>query len=439
MRIKIQKISSDDLMYVAIVMLVFLTCFPITMCLPSSIRYALQIMAMLFFFLGLVMSRNAKRIFLFIIIVTVMLIRVYFTWQYRRSFTSCAFNVYASWAFAFYGFSIYKDNNNKERYKKLFTLLFIMISFTAVTTIIGIQRYPLVVRELGRSTKSYSGATGSDFSLMKWEYRLSNIAGWNQLYGMVFLLPVFLYAYTMTKKKLLLLGSALIEFCIIRSQLTFAVLLSIVLVLFSFIKPNKNKNKLALELFLLFLGIIAVLNIDNIILLMVRLTSSRSMVMLSNKLYDLYLLLQGVNTGDALSRTSMYSLSIGLFKQHPLIGQALYGVDSPYMFSYHSDFLDMLGYYGLFGLALVVIGIVIYYRFIKTTDAPKWLSFVLFLCFFAMYVFNPIWYSPQIFIGVFLMPAILSKVFNNQVVTDKLPLSNQAEIIPVCNRSSRSF
>ena len=413
MRIKID-LSPGNLMHCSVVLLFFLTCLPVTMCLPGIIRNTLQIIAMLLFFIGLAFSHKQNLFLMFITVVAIMLIRVYFTWQYKQGFVSCAFNVYAGWAFAFYGFWIYRDNNseNRKKYRKLLILIFAIAIFTAITTIVGIQRYPLVVRELGRGTRAYSGASGDEFSRMKWEYRISNIAGWNQLYGLVYLVPIFLQAFRKSRKKILLIGVAIIEFCIIRSQLTFALLLSVVLIIFSFVKPSKNKNHLAVQMILLFAGLVAALNLDSIILLVVNLTSNKSMVMLSNKLYDLYLLMQGVNTGDSLARTNLYMLSIERFKEHPVLGQALYGVDSPYMFSYHSDFFDMMGYYGLFGLALVILGIFIYYRFMRTTNAPRWMTFVLFLGFLAMYVFNPIWYSPQISVGVFLLPAVLSQVFN---------------------------
>lgn len=413
MRVKID-VSPGNLMHCAVVLLLFLTCLPVTMCLPGIIRNALQILAMLLFFFGLAFSHKHSMLLMFITVVAVMLLRVYFTWQYKQGFVSCAFNVYAGWAFAFYGFWIYRDNNseNGEKYRKLFVLIFWIAFLTAITTIIGIQKYPLVVRELGRGTSAYSGATGDEFSRMKWEYRISNIAGWNQLYGLVFLVPIFLHAFGKSRKKVLLVGVAIIEFCIIRSQLTFAVLLSAILIILSLLKPSKNKNRLAAQMILLLVGLIAALNLDSIILLLVNLASNKNMVMLSNKLYDLYLLMQGVNAGDSLSRTNLYMLSIERFREHPFLGQALYGVDSPYMFSYHSDFFDMLGYYGLFGLALVILGIFIFYHFIKTTNALRWMTFVLFFGFLAMYVFNPIWYSPQISIGVFLMPAMLSQIYH---------------------------
>ena len=77
---------------------------------------------------------------------------------------------------------------------------------------------------------AYSGISGNDFTLMKWRYRLNNIAGWNQVYGMVYLVPAFIFAYIKSRKKIFIIGSIIVELCIIRSQLTFAVLLSIMLI-----------------------------------------------------------------------------------------------------------------------------------------------------------------------------------------------------------------
>ena len=232
------KLSKTDFAFYAIVLLIFLTFFPITMCLPSLIRYALQIFSIAMFFFGLIITRNYKLSFLYIMTSIVMLVRVYMIWQFKKSFASCAFSVFAAWAFAFYGLTLYKESKT-DKSRRLLLFLLILLSLTAITTIIGIRKYPLVVRELGRGTTSYSGQQGTDFSLAKWEYRLANIAGWNQLYGMVFIVPVFLYAYFRSKKTIYLLGAAILEVCIILSQLTFAMLLSFALSVLCLIKIGR--------------------------------------------------------------------------------------------------------------------------------------------------------------------------------------------------------
>ena len=409
MQLKSGKITSDNIMLFAIVLLVLLTCLPITMCLPGIARNLLQIIAMASFFIGLAKSKDKSMMALFILIVAIMGLRVYEVWQYKSGLVSCVFNVYSGWAFAFYGFSLYKEND-KEKCRKIFLFLIILLSIVAITTIIGIQKYPLAVRELGRKTASYSGLRGDDFSALKFEYRIMNIAGWNLLYGMVYVVPAVLYAFMKSKKKYLLVSMFLIELCIVFSQLTFAVLLSIALIVMCVVRPSMQKHVFALDAILVMIGIFAVINLDSIVLLMVTITGGMGMVMLSNKLNDLFLLLNGVNSGDALSRTEVYSKSLEVFEKHPVFGQSIYGIPGPDMFSFHSDFFDMIAYYGLFGLLLTVIGIVIYYRFISRTSAPKWLTFVLFMGFLGMYVFNPVWYSPQIFIGTFMMPALLSVI-----------------------------
>lgn len=407
MQLKSGKITSDNIMLFAIVLLVLLTCIPITMCLPGIVRNLLQVIAMASFFIGLAKSEDKSMLVLFILIVAIMGLRVYEVWQYKSGLVSCVFNVYSGWAFAFYGFCLYKEND-KEKCRKIFLFLVILFSIVALTTIIGIQKYPLAVRELGRKTASYAGLRGDDFSALKFEYRVMNIAGWNQLYGMVYVVPAILYAFLKSRKKYLLISMILIELCIVFSQLTFAVLLSLTLVVMCFVRPSLQKHVFALDVILIMIGIFAVINLHAIVLLMATITGGMGMVMLSNKLNDLFLLLNGVNTGDALSRTEVYSKSLEVFEKHPIFGQSIYGIPGPDMFSFHSDFFDMIAYYGLFGLLLAVIGIVIYYRFIGRTNAPRWLTFVLFMGFLGMYVFNPVWYSPQIFIGTFMMPALLS-------------------------------
>ena len=410
MRIAKGTLTADTLLDFSIILLIILTCFPMTMCLPSIIRYALQVIAMITFFLGLLVTRDRKKFFLFIIIVSVMLVRVFAIWHYRKSLVSCAFSVYVAWAFAFYGFHAYKQGNEK-RCKRILLFLLFVFTITAITTIIGVQRYPLAVRELGRST-SYSGLSDSDFAMQKWKYRIRNIAGWNQLYGMVFVIPCFVYAYVYSRKKVFLLGAILCELCVVRAQLTFALLLSVLLIIACIYKPSMKRKDLMVEVILLFVGIMAICNISLIVLLMVKIASVLGMSTVERKLNDLYFLFQGTSTGDVLGRVTHYKQSIDVFISHPIFGQSLWGVFSPEMFSYHSDFFDMLGYYGLFGVFLSVVGSILYLKFMRKISRHIWFSYILFLGFWALYVFNPIWYSPQVFIGVFMIPGLFSKAFS---------------------------
>ena len=133
-------------MYFAIVMLIILTCFPITMCFPSSIRYTLQITAMFVFFIGLILSRNKSALLLFVIIVAVMLIRVLQHGNLKKLCIMCIL-VYMYLGHLPFMALGYINKITIRNVKNIF-LLFALTTITAVTTIIGLQHHPLVVREL---------------------------------------------------------------------------------------------------------------------------------------------------------------------------------------------------------------------------------------------------------------------------------------------------
>ncbi|MBO4872845.1 MAG: CDP-glycerol glycerophosphotransferase family protein [Lachnospiraceae bacterium] len=414
MRIDRKYLNSENCLFVSVVLLILLTCLPITMCLPTFVRQALQILAVILFFAGLLLYKDKKMLLYFCVIVLVMFFRVYEIWKFKKSFFSCLFSVYTGLAFAFFGLISYRLED-KQKQKNFLILLVVLTTVTALTTLIGIEKYPLVVRELGRSNLSYSGVRDNDFALMKWEYRIGNIAGWNQLYGMVFLIPGFLYLFKKSRNVLVLLAAVVCEYCVYKSQITFAILISLPLIAFSVIRFRKKRSHQIIKLFLLIVMILLVLNMDSVILFLADFTAKGSLNMVSEKLYDFYAMLHGTNTGDVQARIERYAYSWEIFKQHPIFGQAFWGVSSPYMFSNHSDFFDMLGFYGIVGcLALIVVAVRYAGYIIAVGSYEKWLTLVLGVGFVAMYVFNPIWYSPQIFIGVFMFPALLSCVYQGK-------------------------
>lgn len=412
MKIRVQ-VNGEDILYLSVLLLIFLTCLPLSMCLPTMMRNFLQIIAVIMYFIGLALYRDKGFIVMFCIAFAVMLIRVYATWRFKNSFPSCFFNVFTCWAFAFYGLLSYKSSDT-DKQKKLLTLCILLMTVTAITTIIGIQRYPLAVRELGRGSTSYSGLSGSDFAFLKNEYRMNNIAGWNQLYGIVFLTPCLTNIYVKTKQKVYAWALLLCEICIIFSQLTIAFLLSFSLIVFSYIAVYRKRNILIVGLLLVLIVTVVLLNLKDIILYMVQFSSNRNLDMLSDKLNSFYYFLQGNRMGDVLSRTNLYMQSFNVFLEHPFFGMALLGVDSIFTFSHHSDFFDMLGYYGLFGAIILVIGSYYYIHYIKKNHCTEYsLTFILFLGLITLYVLNPIWYSPQVFIGAFMAPAFICKIYGN--------------------------
>lgn len=404
--------KSELIMFVTTVMLLFLTMIPIALCLPLIIRHLIQIVAMMGFLIGFFFHKDKKLFIVYCVIMAVMLFQTYQVWQFKKSFSSCLFNVFTDWTFAFYGLVLYRLKSSKYQKYLLITLI-VVVTITAVTTIIGLFSDPLAVRELGRSNLSYDGVTGDKFAKIKWGYRLRNIAGWNQLYGMVFVIPCILFMYKKTKNYLYL-GSAIIcTICVLQSQLMFALLLTILMIVFSFVKPSFKKKPLLIEG-----GILAIVIVflDDLVLLASRITASLKMATLPSKLYDFYQLLNGVDKGSALARTNVYSRSIEIFQKHPFIGQAFYGVNDKIMFSYHSDILDMLAFLGIVGGVLIIATIVSYLLYMKRFEhRDQWLIVLLLVGFVIFSSINPVWYSPQVFVGAFLMPALIANTFNRSV------------------------
>lgn len=384
-------------------------CIPITMCLPSIIRQGMEILAFLLFFLGLVIYKDKTRILYYLFIVGFFIFYAYGVWQSKKGLASIAISILSGWEFCFFGLILRNDDDAKRKNTLFNYILFIMV-ITSITTLIGIQRYPLVVRELGRSV-SYGGLSGSDFASLKREYQIQNISGWNHLYGITFFVPCLSYYFSLTKKKFLLICLAICELCIIRSQITFALLLSVFIIIFSVIKPSRSRSKLfGLTIFLV-ISIIAALNFDVILLFAVNITNDIGFTMLTRKLRDLYLLMQGITGGDALARFSLYTQSIVIFNDSPLFGAFLSNDLRSMTFSFHSDFFDMLGFYGLFGLVIEIYMIIRYLIYvIKTYVEDKWFSVVQFVAFVSLIIFNPIWHTPQVFIGVFMLPGMISSI-----------------------------
>lgn len=400
------KLKSIDLLYYSIYSLIILECLPISMCLPGIIRGTLQITTIGSFLIGLALNINKKYLKNYCMVVFFATFFVYGAWGFRESIVTCAFNVMAGWAFCFFGIFLYKSTG-KIRKKRLLIFILALFVITAVTTLIGLEKYPLAVRELGRSTKGYSIA-GEAFQVLKLEYKFNNISGWNHLYGMVSIVPSLIVLYKQYNKKSYLFCLLIIELCIFRSQLTFALLLSIFLLVFTVYRPKARLIFSLIILFLLSVFSFVFFNLDLIIMYVAEFAKRLNLLMLSNKLNDLYWLFQGTVRGDALGRFTLYSISLNTFFNYPIIGSFLFKKNDGSLLSLHSDFFDMLGFYGLLGLVVLIYLVRKYYLFVKKHyNGDSWINNVMLVAFIAMFVFNPIWYSPQIFVGTFLLPSLI--------------------------------
>lgn len=402
------KFTPARILYWAIVILLILTCLPIAQILPETLRKLLQGFSMLMFTLGIILQGEKRLLLGFALCVLFYFTYVFNVFGADQGFVRCLFNVFADFAFVFYGLCLIADEEqNSDLYaKRLVQLFFVLFVLTAITTIIGVQKYPLAVRELGRSGSGYGyGVYGDVFVALKRKYLSLNIASWSIAYGMVFVGPQFITLYRKTKQKRYIFALVVCEVCVVASQLTIGTILSLMALFLLLYTPSKRKKDVIVVLLLVIIALFLAIFSREIVLLMISIASKFGFSMAQNKLADLATLLSGTSAGDASDRFGLYGKGVKLFIQHPVLGQSIFGVTNSQMFGLHSDFFDLLGYYGLFGAFVIITLCISYFRFIKTrlTDGI-WNIFAMLVCFLVLLALNPVWYSPQVFAGALLLP-----------------------------------
>lgn len=400
------KIASKSMLFGGIEILLVLTLLPVTQCLPSLIRWALQGISILLFLVGLFFERNKRYLIGYLVCVVFALIYVYNVWNFNESIFTCAFNVMTVFAFSFYGVIFLTQENIDKKYQmRIVTTIIFLVFITSVTTIIGLQKYPLAVRELGRVGSGYS-SSGQDFLMLKTVYKLNNIASWSIVYGIVLATPWFINRYKESKKIKYLIELLIVSICILKAQLTIGMIVTMLLIFLSIYQPSHKPKDIVLALIILLIGILLILFSNEILLFIVQITGSRNLGMISGKLLDLSFLLQGKQTGNVLVRFERYTRSLKHFLDHPFVGLSIYGVHEYGLFGNHSDFFDMAGYYGLFGLFVLLVIIYNYFADIQKSVSiySKWNVLVPFVGLIIVFVLNPVWYSPQVFATAILLP-----------------------------------
>ena len=404
------KITPARILYIAFILMLVLTCLPITMVFPGIIRKSMQGLALLLFILGLGMQRQKAILLEYIFCCLFFFTYIYNVWGFTQSLFSCLFNTMAGFSFVFYSiYLIYnKDNEENKKYiRKALRAVILVFMITSITTIIGLQRYPLAVRELGRSGSGYA-STGDDFIALKAVYRKMNIAGWNMAFGIVLMCPIFVRLFQITKEKKYIVFLAISEVCVLFSQLTIGLILSVLGIFLALYRPSKKAKDIIILLFVLFIAFIMLFMLDGILLLTVRITNNLNLSFVSDKLKDALMLLSGSVGSDASARFDRYSKSLAVFFRYPVMGISIHGVPHDGMFGNHSDIFNLLGYYGGFGIVVMIIMVCRYFNHIKVSVGKNsWIYISQLFIFILLAVLNPVWYSPQVFIGAMLMPTLV--------------------------------
>lgn len=394
-------------MFAGIEILLLLTFLPITQCFPSIIRWSLQIISIGLFFIGLLLEKNKKYFLGYLGCILFSFVYVYNVWKFNQSIVTCIFNIMAGFAFVYFGVVYITQKEREDKYpQKIVATIVALVIITSVTTIVGLQRYPLAVRELGRVGSGYS-SSGQAFLDLKFKYKLMNIASWSIVYGIVFAVPWFINQYKDKRKAKYIIGLIIVLICLMKAQLTIGILISVLLVFFSIYKPSKKPKDVLLSIIIVLLLLMLIIFGDEILLFVIQLSGNRNLGMLSTKLQDLFYLMQGNQIGDVLARSERYTRSLNHFIEHPILGMSIQGVSEYGLFGNHSDFFDILGYYGSFGLIVLIYMINTYLKDIKRSKSvySQWDLFVPLVALIILFVLNPVWYSPQVFATAILLPS----------------------------------
>jgi len=236
--------------------------------------------------------------------------------------------------------------NDREYSCFLFKLIIVIQLISAISTIIGLLKFPYAAREL---------ATGRNDLYSLKRYTSLNIGGYGFIYSLVLTLPILIssiFKISKQKTKIFSIFIILIFYVtIFLSQYTIATLLSIFLGVLSLFERTKNpigKN--------LGWSIVAFLLIGLMIMFwdsLMQFLSDCNLNFLVNRLNGFMRAIRyGEDYSGLTTRTSLYYLSFKTFLNHPIFGSFL----SPGTgrTGGHSFILDTLGRFGMFGVLFIV-------------------------------------------------------------------------------------
>lgn len=402
LKICLPKIDSSPIMYGA-VMLCISEALPIFSVLPGLIRYVYYIAT---FFLITIGMANDSRMFMDYsgtLFVTLLLnlyayIHIYTDWPISNFFIQ----IIRSWLFIMLGVYFAKKGTQLE--KNIIAKLILYISIiTSITSFFVSMFYPETVRVLGNLNLTDDE---NRFFLIR------NTATWGMLYGIVFLIPSLSKLYQNKKNKKWLFVIAVLMLCVIRSEVTIAILFGIVFVVFAFVKVPPLKKQILIALLI---GILSAYG-NKIIIGMLHfviyniLGRSSSFEMLRHRLFELYdSLMRGYAVGDAGARFDLYHMSWNTFIHNPIFGyNAGSGSLNNTYVGRHSQILDLMAAVGLVGIIpLMVIFIDKERKVARGLDNESRNYQIVTFIFFVIFMFlNPVIKCPTTFMAVFLFPIV---------------------------------
>ncbi len=302
------------------------------------------------------------------------------------------------------------SNRDKTESIILWSIIFILIQ--AIYNILGAYNHPELLKALAGSKSNIDAI---------WNLKLG-IAGYGTIYSYAIIGPSFVYISLKNKsnafklRKIMLFTTGIISIiCVYSYTYTTAIVLCTIILILFLLLINKK-----IGLILLAATLISISIIDNIFLYIIN---SVENISVSERLATIYNVVFGsgdLSDESSLTRLRLYDLSLNTFLSNPILGVGgFYGHSSvilPKGIGGHSEWLDFLARYGIFGLSLLLIPLFSLINLIQNTlkhvDNKFYIYIILYI--FILGFINTTASNSLIFTIIFIIPFCAYNFLNQE-------------------------
>lgn len=405
MQRSILKKESNGISYVVFSLIVYFLylMMPLLRCyLPQSARYVVYLITLSGAIGGALYwdFEEWQSIIINIFAVAIFSLMNYFgKWNGRISLISFLLESFLFWAGLFYLINL---KNVTRGDSLLFTKVFTIFIFITITsTIVGNVMHPNASRFLATNTNA-------DIS-----YSRLNIGGYDFIYGIVILLPFFIYFFRVLHGLRRIAALGLVALTLIAcffTEYTTAVIICLIILMIELLRNIKNKVLFWSSLIVVIALLIILRKPFSDLLLTIRdFSLGRGLESIAERIDDIRnAVLNRTASGDAAIRSSQYAKSFQSFLNNPLIG----GIGQESNLGGHSEILDILGGTGLIGFAIFASLLYQHYRNITSYIESDlfWPCIESFLVFIGIASVNTVLSSVLIGACVLLGPFIASSI-----------------------------
>lgn len=377
--------------------------------------FNLIIVAVVLLWIVTALLLNPKWIFkwnVHLVVVALMLLTYIFLSVFEfggntRSYLTIA----VSFWFPLYVFHYYQWMKWNKAIVLISTMLIGILTVTTITTLIGLSTIPNAARILTSSSSSLEENTTL--------YNM-NIGGYDFIYGMIIFYSVLINFITLNylNKKvkvfcfILLL---LIILMVVNSSFTIAIISLILATLLGLL--SKKSSKTIIINLLIIIGVFWVFPQELIGIFLGDINNYITNEYISARIREISLYLQGYNfSGYHLSnRVDVYLMSAHTIFNSPIYGVGPYYYISSVGIGYHSQILDDIARYGIFGFVFFCVFFYTFYKYVS--QVWKGNQFTLnFLVPLSVFIFisliNPTFSSQSISLILFFLIPSLPIIYN---------------------------